>query len=57
MSVESLEAKLLAAQSEGKLPKVVIPVHFAGRSVDMREIKSLSERFGFSITVRFLYLG
>jgi UDP-4-amino-4,6-dideoxy-N-acetyl-beta-L-altrosamine transaminase len=49
MSVESLEAKLLAAQSEGKLPKVVIPVHFAGRSADMRKIKSLSERFGFSI--------
>ena len=49
MSVEALEAKLLAAESEGKLPKVVIPVHFAGRSADMRQIKSLSERFGFSI--------
>jgi UDP-4-amino-4,6-dideoxy-N-acetyl-beta-L-altrosamine transaminase len=49
MSVESLEAKLLAAQLEGKLPHVVIPVHFAGRSADMRKIKSLSERFGFSI--------
>jgi UDP-4-amino-4,6-dideoxy-N-acetyl-beta-L-altrosamine transaminase len=49
MSTEALEAKLLAAESVGKLPKVVIPVHFAGRSADMRQIKSLSERFGFSI--------
>jgi len=49
MSTDVLEAKLLAAESEGKLPKVVIPVHFSGRSADMRQIKSLSERFGFSI--------
>jgi dTDP-4-amino-4,6-dideoxygalactose transaminase len=49
MSVQALEAKLLAAQSEGKLPKVVVPVHLAGRSADMRQIKLLSERFGFSI--------
>ena len=49
MSIEVLEAKLLAAESEGKLPKVVIPVHLTGRSVDMRQIKALSERFGFSI--------
>lgn len=49
MSIEVLEAKLIAAESEGKLPKVVIPVHFTGRSADMRQIKSLSERFGFSI--------
>jgi UDP-4-amino-4,6-dideoxy-N-acetyl-beta-L-altrosamine transaminase len=49
MSVKALEAKLVAAELKGKLPKVVIPVHFAGRSADMRQIKSLSERFGFSI--------
>lgn len=49
MSVEALETKLLAAEAAGKLPNVVIPVHFAGRSADMRKIKSLSERFGFSI--------
>lgn len=49
MSVEALEAKLVAAELKGKLPKVVIPVHFAGRSADMRKIKSLSDRFGFSI--------
>jgi UDP-4-amino-4,6-dideoxy-N-acetyl-beta-L-altrosamine transaminase len=49
MSVKALEAKLVVAELKGKLPKVVIPVHFAGRSADMRQIKSLSERFGFSI--------
>jgi dTDP-4-amino-4,6-dideoxygalactose transaminase len=49
MSVEALETKLVAAELNGKLPKVVIPVHLAGRSADMRKIKSLSKRFGFSI--------
>lgn len=49
MSVEALESKLLSAESEGKLPKVVIPVHLTGRSADMRKIKLLSDRFGFSI--------
>lgn len=49
MSVKALETKLLAAESKGKLPKTVIPVHLTGRSADMRQIKSLSERFGFSI--------
>ena len=31
------------------MPKIVIPVHFAGQSCHMSKIKSLSLKFGFSI--------
>lgn len=44
-----LELKLLAAEKEGRLPKVVVPVHFAGQSCDMPRIHALSRRFGFRI--------
>ena len=49
MSVVALEAKLAKAASENRLPKVVIPVHFAGQSCEMREIHALSQRYGFRI--------
>lgn len=49
MSVSALEAKLLKAAAEGRLPKVVIPVHFAGQSCEMREIHALGQRYGFRI--------
>lgn len=49
MSVEALDAKLLDAASAGALPKVVIPVHFAGQSCDMKAIGALSKRFGFRV--------
>ena len=44
-----LEEKLRRAHNKGLLPKVVIPVHFAGQSCDMKAIHSLSLRFGFKI--------
>lgn len=49
MSVAGLEAKLVEAGRAGKLPKVVIPVHFSGQSCDMRAIAALAQRFGFRI--------
>ena len=49
MSGDALEQKLEEASLEGRLPKVVIPVHLSGASCDMRRIKSLSDRFGFKI--------
>ena len=49
MSVEKLREKLLLAKSIGRLPKVVIPVHFAGQSCEMYEIKSLADEYGFKI--------
>lgn len=49
MSVEALEAKLEAAQRGGRLPDVVVPVHFAGRSCDMESIGRLARRYGFRV--------
>ena len=44
-----LEAKLIEAESRGKLPKIVVPVHFAGQSCDMAAIKVLAQKYGFKI--------
>lgn len=49
MSVSALEEKLKLAQKENALPKVVIPVHFAGQSCDMKQIAELAERYGFKV--------
>lgn len=45
----ALEARLVTAEKEGRLPKIVIPVHFAGQPCDLEKIASLSKRFGFHI--------
>jgi len=49
MSVDELEQKLVAAERVGRLPKVVIPVHFAGQSCEMNRIAELSKRYGFTV--------
>ena len=49
MSITALEAKLREAEISGLLPKIVIPVHFAGQSCDMRAIRSLADHYGFRI--------
>ena len=49
MCVAALEEKLIRAEKEGKLPKIVVPVHFAGQSCDMKAIKKLSGKYGFYI--------
>jgi UDP-4-amino-4,6-dideoxy-N-acetyl-beta-L-altrosamine transaminase len=49
MSVDCLTAKLEKAEKDGRLPKIVIPVHFAGQSCDMHAIHALSQRYGFKI--------
>jgi UDP-4-amino-4,6-dideoxy-N-acetyl-beta-L-altrosamine transaminase len=49
LSTKELEKKLIQAKKQGKLPKIVIPVHFAGQSCDMRKIHQLSIEYGFSI--------
>jgi len=46
---QTLEQKLIAAELAGVLPKIVVPVHLAGQSCDMKAIKALSDRFGFRI--------
>ena len=50
MSVESLRHKLAnAKKARAILPKVVIPVHFAGQSCDMEAIAKLATEYGFRI--------
>lgn len=49
MSVDALQAKLEAAEGRGRLPKIVIPVHFAGQSCEMRDIRALADRYGFAV--------
>ena len=44
-----LEAKLIAANENGTLPKVVIPVHLAGQSCDMAAIHELAQKYGFAV--------
>ena len=41
MSVDALRSKLLKAKSANTLPKIVIPVHLAGQSCNMKEISPL----------------
>lgn len=49
MSVLALEAKLVEAERLGRLPKVVVPVHFSGQSCDMAAIATLARKFGFRV--------
>lgn len=49
LCTEELEKKLIQAKKNNKLPKIVIPVHFAGQSCDMQKIHSLSKEYGFKI--------
>jgi UDP-4-amino-4,6-dideoxy-N-acetyl-beta-L-altrosamine transaminase len=49
MCTHGLAVKLAQAQATNTLPKVVIPVHFAGLPCDMEEIGNLSHRYGFKI--------
>jgi dTDP-4-amino-4,6-dideoxygalactose transaminase len=44
-----LRQKLEAARPLGRLPKIVVPVHFSGQSCDMAAIHALSLEFGFKV--------
>lgn len=49
MCADKLAKKLEYADRNGKIPKVVVPVHFSGQSCDMERISELSEQYGFSV--------
>jgi UDP-4-amino-4,6-dideoxy-N-acetyl-beta-L-altrosamine transaminase len=49
MSVAALRVKLEAAKTIGRLPKIVVPVHFAGQPCDMEEIGALAKAYGFRV--------
>lgn len=46
LGTQQLADKLEHAALSGKLPKVLIPVHFAGQPCDMAAIRSLADRYG-----------
>lgn len=46
---DALEKKLLQAQTENRLPKIVVPVHLCGQPCDMQRIHALAQKFGFKI--------
>jgi UDP-4-amino-4,6-dideoxy-N-acetyl-beta-L-altrosamine transaminase len=45
----ALERKLIQAERDGKLPKVVVPVHLCGQPCDMAAIHALGQKYGFKI--------
>lgn len=49
LNVNELEHKLVNAGRAGILPKVVIPVHFAGQSCEMDRISELARIYDFTV--------
>lgn len=49
MCPEALARKLEQAEREGRLPKVVVPVHLCGQPCNMHAIYNLAQRYGFKI--------
>lgn len=49
ISPDQLRKKLEQAETHGRLPKVVMPVHFAGQPCEMAEIRELADRYKFYV--------
>tara|TARA_B110001450_G_scaffold239547_1_gene247522 strand:- start:13801 stop:14949 length:1149 start_codon:yes stop_codon:yes gene_type:complete len=49
IDIAMLEKKLKLAKKNHSLPKILIPVHFAGNSCDMKSIGALSQEYNFSV--------
>lgn len=49
VSIQALSEKLEKAKQKNALPKLFIPVHFAGQPSDMKEIYSLAKQYGFGV--------
>lgn len=49
LDADQLELKLQAAAHSNKLPKIVIPVHFAGQACDMEKIAALAKKYNFHV--------
>nr|WP_174277956.1 UDP-4-amino-4,6-dideoxy-N-acetyl-beta-L-altrosamine transaminase [Vibrio nigripulchritudo] len=49
MCPKRLEEKLIQAKAEGKLPKVVVPVHLCGQPCDMKAIAKLAKEYNFKV--------
>lgn len=49
MCAKALAKKLVLAKENQNLPKVIIPVHMAGHSCDMKAIKCLADAYGVKV--------
>jgi UDP-4-amino-4,6-dideoxy-N-acetyl-beta-L-altrosamine transaminase len=49
LSTAALRAKLDEASRGGRLPKIVVPVHFAGQPTEQEAIWELARRYGFRV--------
>jgi UDP-4-amino-4,6-dideoxy-N-acetyl-beta-L-altrosamine transaminase len=49
LSVAALRAKLVQASRAKRLPKILVPVHFAGQPTDQEEIDELAHEYGFRV--------
>ncbi len=49
LDIVKLEQKLIDAEMQGRLPQVVLPVHFAGQSCDMQKIYELCQHYGVMV--------
>ena len=49
ISIKSLKEKLLKEKQKNQLPKLLIPVHFAGQPTEQKEIWKLSKKYNFKI--------
>jgi UDP-4-amino-4,6-dideoxy-N-acetyl-beta-L-altrosamine transaminase len=49
ISIIALQNKLEKAKSSNTLPKILVVVHFAGQSCDMKAISELSNKYGFKV--------
>lgn len=49
ISISALQAKLIEAELSNGLPKVLVVVHFAGFSCDMKSIAELAKKYSFAV--------
>ena len=49
LSIPVLEQKLIKAAQSNTLPKVILPVHFAGQSCDMESIAILAKKYDIQV--------
>jgi UDP-4-amino-4,6-dideoxy-N-acetyl-beta-L-altrosamine transaminase len=49
LSVPKLREKLAQAKKDGRLPKVLVPVHFAGQPTEQETILDLAQEYGFRV--------
>jgi UDP-4-amino-4,6-dideoxy-N-acetyl-beta-L-altrosamine transaminase len=49
ISIHRLQEKLIRAKKEDRLPKVLVPVHFAGQPVEQEKIWELAQIYGFKV--------